>query len=240
MAQSAGVLRYTAERCNEEKPGDRRRKEGSGQSKIADQGSVVRKADRWNLEILDRDLRAVQNKIELSFGRPAGMGRLFMLVGADKAGSSQEEIKLPISPEDIEITGNNNRFFAFPDNAVQLFQLVLTVAVRKGKMNQKDGKLFQTHLYHQPFDSLREIMKTVFDDGKAGQDCIALSIQDWQPARHRAIAILGFHHVVMPQPFGYMPCLTPVTGPERATVHLDQTDNIRLYLFKKTDYIIEY
>jgi hypothetical protein len=43
----------------------------------------------------------------------------------------------------------------------------------------------------------------------------------------------------MPKPFGNTLGLTPVTGPERAAVHLDQTYNIRLYLFKETDYFIK-
>ena len=200
---------------------------------------MIRETDRRDLEILDRNLWTVQDKVELPLGRPAGVGRFVLPVGADKARGGQKEIKLPITPEDIEISSNNDWPVTLFDDAVKMLELILAVSIGEGKMHQEDHQFLQNNLYHQPLDALFKIMKPMFKDGKSGQYSIALSVQDRQPSSHGPIAILGFHNMKMTEPFGNTLGLAFISCTERTAVHLNQADDIRLHLLEKTYYLVK-
>ena len=95
-----------------------------------------------DFDILDMNAFTVEDKIEFTPGGGTGEGMPAMGIGAFKAGSSQEQMQFMITPERIEIAGDNDRFFNIFNQVIQVAELVLAVAEFDGEMNQEDSKLF--------------------------------------------------------------------------------------------------
>ena len=82
---------------------------------IAHQRQVVGVLDIRNLEILNRDSVLVQNEIEFLAGRASGVRRQALDIGAGQARRAHEQVDLVLSPECIEITGDDDRFLGYLD-----------------------------------------------------------------------------------------------------------------------------
>lgn len=195
--------------------------------------------DTGDLKIGYLEIRTMEDEIELPFRITTGMGWLSFPVGIDQAGGAEEQVQLFITPEHIEITGNNDRSRNPANEPVQTFELVLAIAVGQGKMDQKNGEPRNPDLNNQPFDALFKIVEPVLDNGKPGKNGIALPVEQGHPAGHGTGAVFGLHNMIMAKPTGDLFGLAETAGPKRTGVHLDQADNIRVDLLKKTDNLVK-
>jgi hypothetical protein len=97
-------------------------------TKIANEGIVVGQFNPGHLETVDVDFGTMKNIIKLSARRTTGMGGMAIAVGIYKTGSSQKELQLTVTPENIEISGNDDRFVNILNHRMQILQLVLPMA----------------------------------------------------------------------------------------------------------------
>ena len=157
--------------------------------KFTHQWCVVGKLDLGYIKRGDANIGAVENIIKLTPGGTAGVGRLSVAVSTFQAGGSQEQLQFAVTPQNIEITGHDDRLGGLLHHFVQRLQLVMAMAEFDGQVHQKNNtfvyfelkprerntKMFE--LNHQPFDPFAKIVESLRQDRLVGQDSIALLVQ---------------------------------------------------------------
>lgn len=100
------------------------------------------------------DASGVQDKIDLTMGGMAGMGRRSFSVGIFESGCGKKQLKLPAAPKCVEIASEDYLLAGILYQAVELLELILSVSVLEGEMDDKNHDVLEFRLDDQPFDAL--------------------------------------------------------------------------------------
>ncbi len=188
---------------------------------------------------IDTDPGAVEDEIYLALRRMAWVRRGVGDVGIFQAGGGKKQIELPATPQRVEITCNNNIFIDITGEGVQLFKLVLPVAIFERQVDDEDGNGPQVGLDYQAFHALLEIMEMKIFDVLFGQQGVALLPQNRNPVGEGTVAILAFDDTVVTEPVGNGLSLAEMSCPVRTGVNLDQGNDIGVDRPDKGDYPLQ-
>ena len=110
-----------------------------GDIEFANQWRVIGKLYFGNFKIRDVDARAVEYVIKLPSRRTAWMRGFALAIRIFQAGGSQEQLQLPVPPQDIEIAGQDVWSSDVLDYIVQITQLVMPMTEFYRQVHQEDG-----------------------------------------------------------------------------------------------------
>ena len=145
--------------------------------KIAYQRGMIRQGNLGNLEAGDGYLRTVENIVQLAARGPAGMGGPTIDVGIREPCGSPKQVQLTVTPQRIEISGNNDGFLHLLQHAIQVLQLILTVPELEGKMHEENGAALQFQFNNEALYTVSEIVETFRYDLLIGQYGVSLFVQ---------------------------------------------------------------
>ncbi len=122
---------------------------------------MVGKSHIRDIEIIDPDTGTVQDEVDFTRRTVTGMGRHIGDVGAFEVRRGKKQLDLPFAEKGIEITSYNHFLFGLLDKCVQVFELVLAMAVFQGKMDKKYNCLIEFCLDDEALDALFKIVEGV-------------------------------------------------------------------------------
>ena len=73
-----------------------------------------------------------------------------------------------MSPQGIEITGDDMWFSSFSQPRIKIAQLVVAGSEGQGEMNEKNDKVFEFKFDNEPLHSLFKVVKAFILNGVAG------------------------------------------------------------------------
>ena len=158
-----------------------------------------------------------------------GVGRGTFSVGIFQAGCGEKEPQFPAAPEGVEVSCDDYLFLRILDQAVELLELVLPVAIFQREVDDIYDDLLKFSLDNQTFDPLREIVQIAFDDGQPAQEGIRLLSDDRHPLHDRVVAVFSLNDKVVAEIIGDPFCLAIIARTVRAGIDLYQANNIRIY-----------
>jgi hypothetical protein len=165
--------------------------------------------------------------VELSSRGPAWMGGLPLAVYAFQTRCGKKLPQFPITPQHVEIPGNDHRLFCIIDQGLKIFKLVAAVPEPERQVYQENGACLQLQLDDQPLHPLAEIMEPLRLDLLICQNCVPLLVQDRDLLYQGIDGILGLIDIGALHLSGDGGGLIVIVGTERPAVHLDQSDNVR-------------
>ncbi len=172
-------------------------------------------------------LVAVQDKIQLTFWGVTGVRGETLVIGILETGRSKKEIKLLSTPEDIEISGNDDRALRFFYQLVELMKLTLSVVIGQRKVDKKNGQICCPGLNDKSFDTLSEKMKLMSKDFFLTQEGISLLGKKRESSGKGAGMVFRFNNMIISQATGQGIGLATISRPKRTRIHLHQPDDIR-------------
>ena len=137
---------------------------------------MIGKAYIWNRKIGGIDFWTMKNKIKIPFRSMTWMGWQPCKVGIHKTCGCKKKLHFTLSTKGIKVTSHNYRFTTLRDNAVQMFQLLLSVPELQRKMNDENTDLFKLHFNNQPLHSFIKIVKAMINNFPASEETIPLFI----------------------------------------------------------------
>jgi hypothetical protein len=119
-------------------------------------------------------LVGVQNKVEFHPRSTTRVGRPARNVRAFQPGGFHKQENFILTPERIEIAGDDDRLAGALDQFVQVSELKMTMPVLQREMDQKYCDVFKFEFDDQSLYTLIEVMKTFSGDLWCGQKRIRL------------------------------------------------------------------
>ena len=108
----------------------------------------------------------------------AGVRRLIGQVCIAQIRSTQEQLKFPVSPECIEISGHDNMLISLLDQLLEVRQLMLSVSELKRKMNDKDNDIFEFRLDDKPFYTFIKVFEVKINNFLVGEQGVGLLFEN--------------------------------------------------------------
>ena len=172
-------------------------------------------------------------------GCMTGMGGKVQRVCIFQAGCRLEKFQFSASAKGVEVSRHNHRFGAVFDQTVQMFQLLLSMPVFQGKVDDKDNNLRKFNFNNQSFKSLIEVMKVMGCYCFPGEQGIGLFIQNRDPSCQGIVRVFCFNNMELMQFFSNDIGLTASVGTIGARIHLDEGNDVRLNRFDEIDDMVQ-
>src|SRR6185437_11432223 len=195
---------------------------------VAHERAMIRIADVRHAEIGHFDPLAHQDEIELDARHACRKGRQARGIRAAQPRRAHEEVDLVRAPERIEVAGDDDGLLRLDDEIVERAQLVLPMTELQRQMHQEHTDIFQLELDDEPLDAGIEVVEALPMHVRSGKEGIALLAHDGHQMIDRAGAVFALVGRVVPELGGDRLGLVDHAGADRARVHLDEADDVRL------------